>query len=161
MDAKLASQIVAGMFALATTWLTVVYTKQSSANQEKTDNITKLEQRIKALESPPTSGGDTKGSPYVYWDNFETALPLNQCQDLIRDVFQLTGTEKTDEAPDVDASSFGEFGTAGSVTAAIACLRTAPKTTVMVITAGPDDTITKNHQRKLKDAVQTKLPQRK
>ncbi len=50
MNVKIISQIVAGIFALATTWLTVAYAKQSSVDREKTVSISKLEQRVKALE---------------------------------------------------------------------------------------------------------------
>jgi hypothetical protein len=51
MNTKIASQIIAGIFALATTWLTIAYAKQSTVDKEKTESIVKLEQRMKALET--------------------------------------------------------------------------------------------------------------
>jgi ABC-type phosphate transport system auxiliary subunit len=55
MNIKIATQVVAGLFAVATTWLTVAYAKQSWVDREKTETISGLENRVKRLESQPVS----------------------------------------------------------------------------------------------------------
>jgi hypothetical protein len=55
MNAKIISQIIAGVFALATTWLSVVYTKERSASDAKSQSIVQLEDRVRKLESAKPS----------------------------------------------------------------------------------------------------------
>jgi hypothetical protein len=107
-------------------------------------------------ESKPTAT-DNQGSPYIWWDDFVTTLPLNQCEGLVRDVYRLRGIEITDP-PDIDDTSVAVFGEAGSVTSVIVCLARGDKRTVMVMSAGPDDTLTKNHQKQLRDETKSRLP---
>jgi hypothetical protein len=106
---------------------------------------------------PSQADGKSEGSPFVHWWLRETDLPLDRCAALTRDVYALTGIENT-EIPDVEANSVAQYGWAGSVTSLIACVRTGAKTTVMVISSGPDQSATKDRQNRLQDALLKTLP---
>jgi len=99
----------------------------------------------------------SQGSPYVHWWSVVTDLPLQQCEGLTREVYRLTGTAQIED-PERDESSFAQVGVFESVASVIVCVRTGEKTTVMVVSSGPDQTITKNRLALLRDVVKKELP---
>jgi hypothetical protein len=113
-----------------------------------------------AYKALPTTGSPsedkTQSSPYVHWWSGVTDLPLQKCEDVTRDAFRVTGTKETEDM-DRGENSVSQIGVAGSITSAIIFVRIGEKTTVTVVSSGPDQTATKNRNARLSEVVQSKL----
>ena len=101
------------------------------------------------------SENKNQGSPFVHWWSGATHFSLQQCEDLIRDVYRLTGTERI-ESPVTDENSFAQVGLAGSVTSVIVCARVGGETSVTIISSGPDQTDTDTRHARVRDLVQAR-----
>src|SRR5881628_351267 len=92
-----------------------------------------------SLTSASQTHSEGQGSPFVHWEPVITELPLKNCAAFIREVYELTGPVVT-EGPVTNDFSVAQLGVAGSVNSVIICVRAGEKTTVTVVSAGPDQT---------------------